>query len=395
MSSARFYLVAVGIFFSGWFASYWYYGRLPKNPAPSLAPSAAPATAAAQAVPAEKQIVIAKEKPPVRLSVEPQHIANANSGQSSPDFRSLDDIWLSDDSDAWNTAVEKILTKAREAMAKGKLKSASALLQEILRLEHTNIEAIKLSGEIHRRQGNSLMALEAIYRARRMAVGGEQEKALIKESRQWVAELASPLSMSHDDIGLLNLFQKAVELEPDYARHYLDLAKAYLALGNKNDAWNTLELARFDSSIGVEIDNMEQSIKNEKPLDFSSATAIPLSRYGKQFYIPVVIDNSYQANWLLDTGASMSVISPDALSSVSVDPNSFAESWFNTANGVVKGNTVMLNNLTVGGSLQLNSLKVGVLPLGANGRFDGLLGMDFLRLFDFYLDQQANVLYLK
>jgi predicted aspartyl protease len=275
------------------------------------------------------------------------------------------------------------------------LQRAFIALQDILRLEYTNIEAIKLSAEIHRREGNFMLALESIYSARRAASGSEQEKSLIKESRQWVAELATQLNFAHDEIGTLNLYQKALELEPDYARHYLNLAKSYLALGNKDDAWNTLELARFDSSLSVEIDNMENSIKNEKPLDFSSATAIPLSRHGKQFYVAIVINNAYQANWLLDTGASMSVISPDALSNISVDPGTYAESWFNTANGVVKGHTVQLNNVTVGNSLAVSSLKVGVLPLAADGRFDGLLGMDFLRLYDFYLDQQANVLYLK
>lgn len=307
---------------------------------------------------------------------------------------SLDDIWMSNDSAAWRKASQEILQQARKLIQQNRTGRARELVDNILRLDEKNIDALELSALIYKKQGQALLALSDIYRARDAALGTDREASFHQASRQWLADLASNLRQRGDDIGLLDLYKKAVELEPDYGRYYLYLAKQYLALGNTYDAVNTLETARFDSSISVEIDNLLASAQNQKPLDLSTALKIPLTKYGHQFYVKVRINGQYETTWLLDTGASLSAISPQTFAGFPIDAVDEGSAWFNTANGMVEGKTLLINGLDID-TVHIDHLKVGVLDLSSQGRFDGLLGMDFLRQFSFYLDQGEKTLYLR
>ena len=66
---------------------------------------------------------------------------------------------------------------------------------------------------------------------------------------------------------------------------------------------------------------------------------------------------------------------------------------FNTANGRVRAPVFVLDSLTVG-DWQVNQLEVGVLALHGNTNIDGLLGMNFLRHFQFIIDQNEALLRL-
>jgi len=287
-----------------------------------------------------------------------------------------------------------LLRRVRKLIQQGKTGSARELLDNLLRLDEKNIDALELSALIYKKQGQTLIALSEIYRARDVAMGSDREANMKQTARQWLADLASNLKQRGDEIGLLDLYKKAVELEPDYGRYYIYLGKLYLDLGNTYDAVNTLETARFDSSINVEIDNLLASIQKQKPLDLSDAIKIRLTQYGHQFYVRVRINGQYDTTWLLDTGASVSAISPQTLGSYPIDASEAGSAWFNTANGMVQSKTVLINGLDIN-DIHLDHLKVGVLDLSSQGRFDGLLGMDFLRQFNFYLDQGEKTLYLR
>jgi len=306
----------------------------------------------------------------------------------------LDEVWMSNDLSAWKKTSKKVLQSVEALIAEGNLLKARELIDNLLRLDEKNIEALKLSALIFRDQGQNLLSLNEIYKAKFAASGGEREQAISQDAHQWLAELAAKSLSERDEIALLDLYLKAVELEPDYGRYYINLAQRYLDLGNTQDAINTLETARFDSSIAVEIDNMLAAIHNQKPVDFSNAYKIPLARVGHQYYAQVRLNGEYESTWLLDTGASVSAITPDAFNRLLVNNAEEGQAWFNTANGMVRAKTVVINSLDIA-TIHIESLKVGVLDLASGGHFDGLLGMDFLRQFNFYLDQSNNILYLR
>ncbi len=66
---------------------------------------------------------------------------------------------------------------------------------------------------------------------------------------------------------------------------------------------------------------------------------------------------------------------------------------FNTANGLVRAPVYKLDALLVG-DWQVSQLEIGVLDLGGSPAIDGLLGMNFLRHFQFFIDQNEALLRL-
>jgi clan AA aspartic protease (TIGR02281 family) len=66
---------------------------------------------------------------------------------------------------------------------------------------------------------------------------------------------------------------------------------------------------------------------------------------------------------------------------------------FNTANGQVRAPVYILESLSVG-DWYVQQLEVGVLDLGEQAGIDGLLGMNFLSHFRFFIDQNESMLRL-
>ena len=66
---------------------------------------------------------------------------------------------------------------------------------------------------------------------------------------------------------------------------------------------------------------------------------------------------------------------------------------FNTANGPVRAPIYIIEALSVG-DWYVKQLEIGVLELDGQGHMDGLLGMNFLKHFRFFIDQNESMLRL-
>ncbi len=107
------------------------------------------------------------------------------------------------------------------------------------------------------------------------------------------------------------------------------------------------------------------------------------------------IINDYEpVNLLIDTGASMTVITPELAYSLGLFEQDLEDiASFQTANGETSAPVVVVGKLQIG-HYTVNNLHVGVLPLASGGQLQGLLGMDFLQRFKFFIDQRKLTLEL-
>jgi clan AA aspartic protease (TIGR02281 family) len=116
-------------------------------------------------------------------------------------------------------------------------------------------------------------------------------------------------------------------------------------------------------------------------------------RSGSHFLVDVRLGSAQQARLLIDTGASLTMLTPDMLQRRGVVAHATGKTGvFNTANGRVRAPIYRLDSLSVG-DWEVSNLDVGVLELD-DAQFDGLLGMNFLRHFRFFIDQNAALLRL-
>ncbi len=122
---------------------------------------------------------------------------------------------------------------------------------------------------------------------------------------------------------------------------------------------------------------------------------IPITKIGGSIVVQVLLNNSVDAHLIVDTGATMTVISYD----------------LGIELGLLSGSDVSLNTVnTAGGSVQVSMTKVGTVQVGAAtasnvavaihdlpdgiSGVSGLLGMSFLRNFEVTLDADRGLLRL-
>jgi hypothetical protein len=128
---------------------------------------------------------------------------------------------------------------------------------------------------------------------------------------------------------------------------------------------------------------------------------VPFAASGRQWVVPLSV-NGTTAQFVLDTGAERSLVTPEAVHRLGLALDHWVGTTMRGVGGVVEHQNADPRSLTLGGlALQRHtvthdtSLTVGALPQPAAAQpVDGLLGRDFLSVFDVELDMAAQRLTL-
>jgi clan AA aspartic protease (TIGR02281 family) len=295
----------------------------------------------------------------------------------------------------------QLLEHARRLIAQADYPSAIQLLQLYLQSDYRDVEARRLLADAWHGEGDLHAAIGQLYEAKGQAWRPETLDELTRNIRAMVTEFADALTQRGDTAGLLELYQDLTQLEPGYAPYFIGLAMAQLALDDIDAARQSLLLVAQDPEVGARarelLERERVAATAAQPPEETSAAAtevagIPLVRNGSHFLVDARL-GSQQARLLIDTGASLTMLTPDALKRRGLAAHATGRTGlFNTANGRISAPIYRLDALSVG-DWQVSDLDVGVLEL-ADPDIDGLLGMNFLRHFQFFIDQHEALLRL-
>jgi clan AA aspartic protease (TIGR02281 family) len=111
--------------------------------------------------------------------------------------------------------------------------------------------------------------------------------------------------------------------------------------------------------------------------------------------VPVLLNESRNSSLLFDTGASITVLSTDLARSLGLRSAAGRTIRLKTVAADVQAKVARLDSITVGG-LSRSDFPVAVvdLDIDKSGRFDGILGMDFLGNYTIRIDNQARRIFL-
>lgn len=196
--------------------------------------------------------------------------------------------------------------------------------------------------------------------------------------------------------GDLDLFyQQLISKQPENPHHYLQLALLRMRVGDPDGALDPLSRIENDPLLGEQVQQMMAKIQRNSEL-VATRAEVPLvvrgSRYGLQYIVKARLDNYRDLNLLIDTGAVITVIEPRLLAELGYDLDGEVQ-YFSTANGTIQAPMVELQDLSIG-SVAVKELSVAAVNLSMAGEIDGLLGMNFLRHYQFRIDQHGKVLHL-
>ena len=135
-----------------------------------------------------------------------------------------------------------------------------------------------------------------------------------------------------------------------------------------------------------------------KPPDnpaFTGRASVPLVKKGLTAVVEVKINSTTKANFILDTGASYTVISEDIAKELNIDlGKKHPKIRLQTANGIINVPLVTLDSIEISG-LRVDDLAAAVHDFSSDTNIAGLLGLNFLGNFRMDLDTEKGVLILE
>nr|MDT0251297.1 retropepsin-like aspartic protease [Endozoicomonas sp.] len=200
---------------------------------------------------------------------------------------------------------------------------------------------------------------------------------------------------------LIPVFLKLSYLEPDYSFYRLVLAEGYLMLNEPESALRELQIVQMDEGLNEHASQLLARLlpepTGEEPADEKPAiekNTVPLTEAGGHFVVDTLAGNTLNVRLLIDTGASLTTLSHRILKTLQQKKQASQIGYIDlkTAGGSHRAPLYRLDQLRIGDFL-VNNLKAAELgPIDQD--VDGLLGMNFLSHFSFFIDQNLRQLSL-
>ncbi|WP_455219116.1 retroviral-like aspartic protease family protein, partial [Kaarinaea lacus] len=293
-----------------------------------------------------------------------------------------------------------ILEFAYSLKQENSVDDALTLLNLYLEQNYRDVDALQLKASILADKKDYRQQIEVLYESKAYAYQERDIKKIVNNIRFSVDRYKQILLEHQTHSELLNLFQTLVYQEPDYSPYFIELAKAQIKNNLEYDAKQSLELVTGDPVVGVQARQLLSEFRQHGEGDDGSVAliddsqTIPLLRRGDHFIVEAIINRNTRLNLIIDTGASLTVIKPESIRHVvNGHWDRYPAHLFNTANGVVKAPVLNIDSLAIG-EFEVSDLQVGGLALINSAGIDGLLGMNFLKHFRFFIDQENNLLRL-
>lgn len=143
-----------------------------------------------------------------------------------------------------------------------------------------------------------------------------------------------------------------------------------------------------------------KSLDNPKVTDPPKPTpatkaSVPFEKHGQVVVIEAMLNNKTSAKFVVDTGASYTMISSATARELTIHPIQNQRTMpFQTANGVIQAPLTSLESVTVGG-LEIKNLTAAIHDVIPDSKVAGLLGLNFLSNFRLDIDTQKGMLHLE
>ena len=207
---------------------------------------------------------------------------------------------------------------------------------------------------------------------------------LIENSESYIDKLKSSKKFHT----MVSFLEERIELGTQTPFYTYILAEYYVEIKKYLLATQLLKEIEFDEEYSEKAENLLELIHQKESENSDYKYKLPLKKDGDHFTIDVTIDNTSLV-LLLDTGASLTMIDRDKISSLKVVNENIT---LQTAGGEINAQLQIAETFTIG-EIELKEFQV-VSTLFEQQNTDGLLGMNFFKRFKFKIDQEESMLYL-
>ena len=262
---------------------------------------------------------------------------------------------------------------------------------------------IVLKGQAYIAMGNFEEGAKSLKGEMFYITNENEQKDLLAFIRVLRSKRMDQLKSQKLGIRLIEYYEELIVEDSAFVPYYFELGKLYI---EKHDFYNALVILGIivsDATYGKEADALisqiiatqeSEAAKQIVKFENKNAIEIPIIRVNDRYFVLINLNDKLEAKFLIDTGASISIISSNLASKLGYSDYQLKDlRWFQTAGGMVKQPMVKLLSLTVG-AVKMNNVMAAV-SNSVGSEFDGLLGMNFLGRFNLEIVQDRNLLILK
>lgn len=208
----------------------------------------------------------------------------------------------------------------------------------------------------------------------------------------------------------LSALRKAEDLNPEHVntQYYLAIVLDKLARGHEAAKYYAL-VSEFGTEaritdyarqrltdLKIAMNLPQRNVRVAAPVSNPSnestmAVAIPLMGQQNALMVNAKINNEVSGTFIVDTGATYTSISSDMARQLSDKLTTIGHVRITTANGQIEVPKVLIKEVTING-LVAHNVEATIIDLHKGGKFDGLLGLSFIRNFQLTIDPKANQL---
>jgi clan AA aspartic protease (TIGR02281 family) len=261
-----------------------------------------------------------------------------------------------------------------------------------LAFENDDIDFLYQQVELYWQQELPLLAIKHSYEVQYHLFNRVEVHEAVNAARRLVQQQVDILIKNNNWLELRNLIEEVLLFDADNFNLQWLIARAQYQLGEFEYARNTLEPLLSQPNYKIKVRTLLADIESalRKP------QSIPLSRQGEHFIVQALINDTFNVSLMLDTGASISLLSESAFEELNQysDVVYIKDLSLNTAGGTVTASIYQIAELSIQGYV-VKDFIFAVSSSYVNEHNDGLLGMNFLKAFDFHIDQNNGLLTLK
>lgn len=286
---------------------------------------------------------------------------------------------------------EMILSFADTLAGRGDHGSLVALVEEYTTLFFKDLPALRLlAGGRH-----ALKQYPAEIEALLLALNEAHLEEDITEfseklERAIVAQDLLFIQQNNPD-GAVEFHRSLALMRPDSIPFQIGLARVLVSAGNVDEAVSVLRALPGNTEYAGQIDRLMQMAEAGRS---GPTIAIPLRRSGRSFVVEARLNGVETVRLLVDTGATLTIIRPDAIRRAGIGAGEFVEqTTLDTVGGKINALIYSIDSLSLGPE-SVADVRIGSVEVPGLGDIDGLLGMNILNRFRFAIDQTEQVMLL-
>jgi len=314
---------------------------------------------------------------------------------SQHDFDEAVDLWLELQTES-ELIAQEILSQWQSQVLKwlrgGRMNLAQQFLQSFLHQQPYNLNMLEIEAVRLSFIGQYNEAIDVYRTIIDNSINPSIKQSFLTKIHNLVKQHKTSLEQGEQLEALVEFIEPLIYDEPNHLPYQYILAKTLLKLNRLEDARAYLQQLLSSDEYYQQASELLANLNKKQ----QGQQAVNLAKQGAHFIVPGQFNEQTPIALMIDTGASLSVLSQQSFDRLSgwLYPEFIRNANMNTAGGMVNAPIYRFEAFQIG-DYQVKDIDFVVMELSQFEKADGLLGMNFLQNFVFLIDQEKQQLFLK